>query len=139
VDRNLASLQFLTQELSRTFPEWRTEENLTVRVFCSDPRFVKLPILAGMTLFLDLFQTSYGFNPVIGLPVYYERPDFDRELLRYEASYPRANFAVFCCGGAAFSKTLEDAVRGAKTRGIAGWTFSPEIFEFVWFKPRKIP
>lgn len=99
---------------------------------------------------MDIFQEQRMFNPIIGLPVFHRRPDFDLELAHLEIKYPRKNFAIFCCGPQVpslflfcvcfsemyllqvFSDEIEKAVERANARRVASFSFSPEIFSFSW-------
>lgn len=130
VDRDFQSLQFLTEELSRAYPSWREEDDLHARVFCTAASTFLFQAVAALC---DCFQEKHLFNPLIGLPVFFCRPDFDLELARLEVKFPQSkSFAVFCCGPAVFSGEIQKAVEGANARRVASWSFSPEVFEFSW-------
>ncbi len=129
-DRDFKSLMFLTEELSRAYPTWRAEENLSARVFCTSA--MPSVVFSAASSMMDCFQAEHSFNPITGLPVHFRRPNFDFEFRRFELKYPQQNFAVFCCGPQPFTNEIENAVQEANARRIAQYSFSPEIFQFSW-------
>ncbi len=132
IDRDFLGLGFLHDELERAFPAWRHEKKLRVRVFCTGSRGT--PGVVGAAMLMAVYQSEFGYNPILGLPVCFGRPDFDQELIELERSHQEASFAVFCCGPAAFASRLQSSVRAAQLRRQAAWSFSPEVFAMAWVK-----